>query len=309
MQLTLYSTIRRSKPMSKQLIQKESLPSVRLQADVTMLAETIGERNVGRPQALGQANQYIADRLRTVCCRVDQEWYAVGGIQVANIVAEVPGTDRAAEIVLVGAHYDSAPGTPGANDNASGVAVLLELARSFIDIRPGRTIRFVAFVNEEPPYFQTDLMGSRVHATGARGRNENIVAMLCLECLGVYSDQPGSQQYPTPLKGLYPDTANFIAFCSNLSSSALLEQCMIEFRKGTDFPFEGLIADDMEGVGWSDHYSFWQEQYSAIMITDTAFFRYDGYHTAGDTSDRLDYERMARVAGGIERIVKALASG
>lgn len=152
-------------------------------------------------------------------------------------------------------------------------------------------------------------MGSRVHAAGARKREEDIVAMLSLECLGVYYDLPGSQRYPVELASKFPDTANYIAFCSNISSYPLLQSCIKEFRATTLFPSEGLAApESVEGVSWSDHWSFWQEGYEAIMITDTAFLRYSHYHQPTDTCEKLDYERMARVTGGIGNVINMLIS-
>ncbi len=280
----------------------------RIHVDVAMLAGTIGERNTGNPEALHQAESFIADRLQRLGYSLKREQYDVSGIQVSNVIAELRGTSKADEIVLVGAHYDSAQGTPGANDNASGVAVLMELAEYFRGVQSERTVRFVFFVNEEPPYFGTELMGSRINAEGAKSRKENIVAMLCLECLGVYSDQPGSQRYPGLLEQLYPDRGNFIAFCGNLPSFRLLRDSISVFRKTTPFPSEGIIApESLEGIAWSDHSSFWQEGYPAIMLTDTAFFRYDAYHMPTDRPDRLDYPRMARLTSGLCRIVEHLA--
>lgn len=285
----------------------ETACAERMRSDVRMLAETIGERNTRKLLALTAAERFITQRLEQMGYSPVSESFDANGVAVENVIAEVAGTGRAGEIIVIGAHYDSAPGTPGANDNASAVAGLLELAREFKDSRPARAIRLVAFANEEPPYSFTDLMGSRVHASGARKRKEKIVAMLCLECLGVYSDVPGSQKYPPPLERFYPDTADFITFCSNLYSYSLLRKCIKEFRTTTRFPSEGLAAPaSVKGVSWSDHWSFWQERYPAIMITDTAFFRYSHYHLPSDTPDRLDYERIARVIGGVRRVVERL---
>jgi Iap family predicted aminopeptidase len=209
--------------------------------------------------------------------------------------------------MVIGAHYDSPTDSPGANDNASGVAALLELARQFKTARPVRTVRFVAFVNEEPPFFQTDLMGSRVYAANARKRGEKIVAMLALETIGYYSDQAGSQHYPPPFNLFYPDTGNFIAFVGNIASRSLVHSSIKIFRESTRFPSEGLAAPGfIPGIGWSDQWAFWQEGYPGIMITDTAPFRYPQYHQREDTPDKLEYEQMARVVAGIGRVVEEL---
>lgn len=279
----------------------------RLQGDVVHLAGTIGERNTERYDRLQRAAAFIADRFRQEGFRVKEEPYVVDGREVANVVAELPGTGKGDEIVLVGAHYDSSPGSPGANDNASGVAALLELARRFRGITPARTLRLVAFVNEEPPFFQTPLMGSRVHAAGAKKRGEKIVAMLSLETIGYYADRPGSQQYPPPFRWFYPDSGNFIAFVGNLGSRRLVHDCLRTFRSTTLFPTAGVAAPAfITGIGWSDQWSFWQEGYPGIMLTDTAPFRYPHYHEETDTPDKLDYQRLARVVGGVERVVGEL---
>ena len=291
-------------PLTKEEIDR----AIRLRANVNMLAGTIGERNTANKEELILAELFIADGFGELVYECEKEIYRSGGVDVANILVEIKGNRKPDEILVIGAHYDSAIGTPGANDNASAVAVLLELARLFRHRQTERTIRFIAFVNEEPPYSFTDLMGSCVNASNSRKRDENIVAMVCLECLGIYADEPGSQQYPAHLTGHLPDTANFITFCSNSSSEPLLQKCIEEFRSTTAFPSEFIVDHgEFNEVGWSDHWSFWLEGYQAIMITDTAFFRYDGYHQGTDTPDRLDYERMARLTSGISAVINKLA--
>ncbi len=281
----------------------------RLRRHVVVLAEEIGERNTLRYHALQQASAYITDRFRALGLTVKEDPYSVGDKEVVNLAAEVKGTQHPDEVVVIGAHYDTVPGSPGANDNGSGVAALLELARLFADKIPGRTVRFVAFVNEEPPWFQTEQMGSRVYARRARERGEKIVAMLSLETIGWYSDQPKSQHYPPPFNLFYPDTGNFIGFVSDLGSRALLYRAIGTFRTTTRFPSEGLAAPGwIEGIGWSDHWSFQQEGYPAVMVTDTAPFRYHFYHEAEDTPEKLDYDRMARVVAGVWRVVTELAT-
>lgn len=290
--------------------ESETLLSSQLKAHVTKLAGGIGERNTIRYQALLEASNYIGEHFRKLGLPVREESYLADGKQVANVVAELKGTHHPEEIVVVGAHYDSPPGSPGANDNASGVAALLELASLLRESKPARTIRFIAFVNEEPPWFQTKLMGSRVHAAGAGKRGEQIVAMLALETIGCYSDQPNSQHYPPPFSLFYPDTGNFIAFVGNLDSRSLLRRSIKTFRATTLFPSEGVAAPEfITGIGWSDHWSFWQEGYPALMVTDTAPFRYPHYHEPEDSPDKLDYGRMARVVAGLVRVVAQLDSG
>jgi hypothetical protein len=281
--------------------------SERLKMDVTILAGSIGERNTLRYSQLSQSAAFITARFRELGYTVREESFLANEKQVANIEAELKGTRQPDEIVVVGAHYDSPPESPGANDNASGVAAMLELARRFKGTKPGCTVRFVAFVNEEPPWFQTDRMGSRVYAAKARKRGDKIVAMLALETIGYYSDKPGSQQYPPPFNLLYPDTGNFIGFVGNLGSRSLVRGSIKTFRETTAFPSEGLAAPAfIKGVGWSDQWAFWQEGYPGIMITDNAPFRYPHYHEATDTLDKVDYERMARVVAGVGWVVEGL---
>jgi hypothetical protein len=278
--------------------------SQRLKGDISALAETIGERNTVKHRQLQQSAEYITGRFRALGYTVREEPFIADNKTVMNIEAELKGSRTPNEIVVVGAHYDSPPDSPGANDNASGVAALLELARHFKDAKPERTLRFVAFVNEEPPFFQTNRMGSRVYAAGARKRGENIIAMLALETVGYYSDAANSQQYPPPFSFFFPDTGNFIGFVGNFNSRSLVRSSIKTFRETTPFPSEGLAAPEfIKGIGWSDHWAFWQEGYPGIMLTDTAPFRYPYYHEAEDTPDKLDYDRMARVVAGIRRVV------
>lgn len=285
----------------------EGALSLRLRGHVEMLAGGIGERNTMRYPALQRAAAYIAGSFGELGLPLREEPYSAEGKRVANIEAQLQGTSQPEEIVVIGAHYDSVFGSPGANDNASGVAALLELARLFKEASPARTLRFVAFANEEPPYFQTALMGSRVYATGAARRGERIVAMLSLETIGYYSDAAGSQNYPPPFSLFYPDSGNFIGFVSNLASRSLLQRCIATFRRTTPFPSEGLAAPEIiPGIGWSDQWAFWREGYPALMVTDTAPYRYPYYHDPGDTPERLDYDGMARVVAGIERVVEDL---
>jgi hypothetical protein len=282
-----------------------------LRHDVQHLAEEIGERNVLRhPKELVQAADWIEAELARVGYDVKRQQYEVSGVTCCNLDAEILGATSPEAIVVIGAHYDSVRGTPGANDNGSGVAAVLALARSFAHRRIDRTLRFVAFVNEEPPYFQTEQMGSWVYAKRCRQRNEKITAMLTPETIGYYSDRPGSQKYPAPLNLLYPSTGNFIGFVGNTASADLVRQVVAAFRQHEHFPSEGgAPSEAIPGVGFSDHWSFWQEGYPAVMVTDTAMFRYPHYHEAEDTPDKIDFERTARVVRGLERVVAVLVGG
>ncbi|HEV8383065.1 MAG TPA: M28 family peptidase, partial [Gemmatimonadales bacterium] len=188
-------------------------------------------------------------------------------------------------------------------------AGVLELARAFAQARQSRTVRFVFFPNEEPPSFPTADMGSRHYATEARTRNDQIVAMLSIESIGYYDTEKGSQRYPFPLNLAYPDVGDFIGFVSNLKSRSLVHRAIAAFRAHATLPTQGAAAPSwVPGVWWSDHWSFWREQYPAIMITDTAPYRNPFYHTPEDTADKLDFDRMARVVDGLTHVVRALAT-
>jgi hypothetical protein len=279
-----------------------------LRQHVFFIGEKIGERNVWHPQQLEAAAAYIQEVLKSTGLNVSTQTYPAQGITVKNLEAEQRGSSVPEEIVIIGAHYDSVIGSPGANDNASGIGCILEVARLIAGQKLKRTVRVVAFVNEEPPFFQTSLMGSRVSASRSRQRKEKIVAMISIETIGYYSDTPGSQHYPFPFSFFYPSTGNFIGFVGNLASRKLLHKVMASFRSHTAFPSEGVAAPGwITGIGWSDQWSYWKEGYAGVMVTDTAPFRYQYYHTGQDTPDKIDYERLARVVAGIARVITELA--
>lgn len=239
---------------------------------------------------------------------LERHRYVVEGIEVENVIAELRGATIPDEIVILAAHYDSVDESPGADDNATGVAALLAIARRMREAKPDRTVRFVAFVNEEPPFFKTSDMGSWRYAKRCRERGETIVAMLSLEMLGYYDTTPGSQQYPPPLASLYPRTGDFIGFAGNLGSRGLVGDCVRAFEARNGFPAESAVLPEMiEEIGWSDQWSFWQFDYPGIMVTDTALYRNPHYHTAGDVPSTLDYDRMAVVVDGLVGVVEELA--
>ncbi len=291
------------------LTEHENELKQRLSLHVRKLAGDIGERNMPRLEALEAAASYLTQAFEAVGYQPSAQEFKVSGRTVKNVEAELRGNARADEVVLIGAHYDSVFGSPGANDNATGVAGVLELARLVKTARLDRTIRFVCFVNEEPPYFRSEDMGSWHYAKRCRDQHENVVAMLSLETIGYYSDRKGSQQYPMPFGLLYPDTGNFIGFVGSPKSKDLLFRCVGSFRQHTQFPSEGIAAPSwVNGIDWSDHACFWSRGYPALMITDTAPFRYPYYHSREDTPDKVDYARTARVVAGIGRVAAELAS-
>jgi len=291
------------------LTEREAALAARLRADVEMLADEIGPRGLYQHRSMGEAAQYIIDRLRSMGFTEVEEVPVPSGAQTPNLIVEVRGTARPEEIIVVGAHYDTYYGTPGADDNASGVAGVLALAEAFLNSPAARTVRFALFVNEEPPAFWTADMGSWVYAKQCRQRGDDIVAMWSLESIAYYDDRPGSQKYPPPLNLLYPSTGDFIGFVGNYASRDLVRRTVKLFRDRVEFPSEGAaVPGVIPGVGWSDHWSFWQEGYPALMVTCTAPFRNPHYHQTTDTPETLDFERAARVVGGLEVVLKELAA-
>jgi Zn-dependent M28 family amino/carboxypeptidase len=268
--------------------------SLRLRLHVTALAAAERNADLERPA------RYIEQAFAAQGLKFSRHEFTSGGRQVHNIEA-------GSGAIVVGAHYDTVPGSPGADDNASAVAVLIELA-ALLRKNDTLPIRLVAFANEEMPYFLTDEMGSSAWAKRARERGDAVRAMFSLEMLGYYRDAPGSQRYPAPLALFYPDRGNFIAFVGDLGARGLVRQSISLFRKHAQFPSEGVAAPGfVPGVSWSDHWSFRRHGYDAIMVTDTAFYRYPHYHLPSDTPEKLDYESMARVTLGLAEMLKELA--
>jgi len=279
-----------------------------LVTDVQKLAGEIGERNMSRYPQLLAAADFIEASLAGAGLTPRRVSYELRGRACHNIEVEIRGTSP--EVFVIGAHYDSVFGCPGANDNGSGVAALLALARRFAGKPARQTLRFVAFVNEEPPYFQTEEMGSFVYAKRCKERGDRIAGMISLETIGYFSDAPGSQKYSLPGLGFfYPSKGNFIGFAANTGSRSLLRATVAAFRKAGRIPCEGAaLPAAIPGIGWSDQWSFWQCGYPAIMVTDTAPFRYPHYHEPTDTPDKLDYDRFALVVSGMEKVIAELAT-
>jgi Zn-dependent M28 family amino/carboxypeptidase len=282
-----------------------------LRANVQKLAGEIGERNMWHYAKLNAAADFIEDSFSRAGLRTRRDSYETGGQPCHNIEAEIPG--NGAEIIVIGAHYDSVFGSPGANDNGSGAAAVLALAhrfgaseteRSAPRSTPNKTLRFVAFVNEEPPYFLSGEMGSQVYARRCKERGDKISAMISLETIGYFSDAPYSQTYPSPGLGLfYPKIGNFIGFVSNVQSRALLRRVIGLFRKHAKIPSEAAsLPAFIPGVSWS----FWQHGYPAIMVTDTAPFRYPYYHSSNDMPDKLDYDRFTLVVSAMQKVIQEL---
>jgi hypothetical protein len=291
------------------LADAETVTASRLRTHIQAIASR--PHNIEHYEELEKVAQYIETELKALGYQPAPQIYEVDGRAVRNIEISIepanPGTSRGT--IVVGAHYDSFGDAPGANDNGTGTAAVIELARQLADLQ-GKTdtrIRLVLFVNEEPPYFQTSDMGSYRYARMLAELREPVIGMISLETLGSFSDKPGSQKYPPPLGLLYPDTGNFIAFVAMTGSRELMRALIGSFRAHTSFPTVGGAAPGaIPGIGWSDHWSFAEFRYPAVMITDTALFRYSHYHKPSDTPDKVDIERLARITHGIERVVREM---
>jgi Zn-dependent M28 family amino/carboxypeptidase len=255
-----------------------------------------------------KAAEILDAELRRMGHTVVERSFQLHGETFVNLEVEIPGSGSAREIVVVGAHYDTHRRSPGADDNASGCAVLLELARELRGQPSARTLRLVFFALGERPHLGTDEMGSRAWLRDAEKRGENVVAMLALDSLGVYYDAPSSQHYPFPLNFYYPDQGDFVGFLGNLSSRDMVHTCVRAFRETGRMPAEGLAAPGwVPGVKMSDHASFWRAGLPAVLVSDTMSWRNLNFHDPLDTGDYLDFERMARVVTGLLQVVRRLA--
>lgn len=282
----------------------------RVEAIVRTLAETIGHRSYRDDANLSAAGDFVTRSFEAAGYTVALQPYEVKGRTYRNIIAERRGEEEPDRVLIVGAHYDTVEGTPGADDNASGVAVLLELARLHAETRFRKTVRFVAFTLEEPPFFRSRQMGSRVYARSLKAQGEQVEAMLCLEMVGYYSQEQGSQSFPFPLFWLrwrYPTTGNFITVVSNSASEPLQMHVRDALKATMALPVETFTGPWwIAGVDFSDHGSFWKEGYPAVMLTDTAFYRNPHYHRSTDRPETLDYGAMIKLVQGISVALLAL---
>jgi hypothetical protein len=280
----------------------------RLEAHVRKLSVEFSPRDIGHLENLDRAAVYIAGELTQAGGSVSEQGYRVEGISYRNIIAKF-GPDTA-ERIVVGAHYDVFEALPGADDNASGVAGLIELARLLGKQAPALRVELVAFSTEEPPYFGSTGMGSSVHAVLLGKENVKVRAMLSLEMIGYFSDANGSQHFPIGiLSALYPSTGNFISVVGRVSDAMLVRRVKSAMSGAAPLPVHSINAPSLiPGVDFSDQRNYWHAGYNAVMITDTAFYRNRNYHTAQDTAEKLDYKRMAMVVEGVYAAVNALAN-
>lgn len=292
----------------------------RLTNHVRMLGETIGARSLARyPIGLSKAASYIeselknehlplASRVYKISDRLGRRESSLKGKSARNIVATIRGATAPNDVIVIGAHYDSVYSCPGANDNATGVAALIEIAKALAHKKFARTLQFVAFTNEEPPFFRTEDMGSYRFARDCYHDRVNVVGMLALETMGYYSAEANSQRFPPGLAGTHSTTGNFIAFVANQSSAELAQAVTKSFQEAVAFPTELVVAPpSVPGVDFSDQQAFWKYKYPALMVTDTAFLRYPDYHRESDTPEKVDCGKLAVVTQGLIQAISALA--
>jgi Zn-dependent M28 family amino/carboxypeptidase len=276
---------------------------------VEALSVGVGIRHHNHGASLSKAASYINSSFEQLGFKPRLQQFEFAGVPMHNIEVIIPGRNGAKKYVVIGAHYDTVPTTPGADDNASGVAALIELARRLKDTRPDCTICLVAYANEEHNGGGWDNMGSYAHARGLKQQGIDVVGMISLEMLGYFDQSEGSQKYPFPFNLFYPTTGNFIGFVGNTKSASFVRFCLQEFRLAASVPCEGVAAPErFSDIARSDHWSYWQHGYPALMLTDTSNFRNPYLHTMQDTYDTLNYESLTRVVKGIEAVVSKLAN-
>ncbi len=291
-----------------------AVDSETLKANVYQLSETLPARQ-GTEENLQATINWIESQLHEYAKnnahnnKIYRQSYQVNEENFHNIIVEFLPSNATVDdaYIIVGAHYDTVHGYPGADDNASGVAALLELARLFFENPQSVTqpIQLVFYTLEEPPFFRTNNMGSFIHAASLRQKSQNINIMIALDMIGYYSDKQGSQHFPLPFLDLfYPDQGNFIAIIGNYANMGTVRKVKHSFKTATDLPVYSFNAPAfVAGVDFSDHLNFWKQGYPAVLITDTSFNRNTTYHTEQDTADRLDYKKMAKVVKALYKAI------
>jgi peptidase M28-like protein len=309
--LTWYSIVFPRQPFQgplPPLTSDETELSRRLREHVTAIASK--PHNIDLPADLEAAASYIEATLIGLGYTPQRQEYTERGKAVRNIEVVIEPTEPKGDVetYVVGGHYDSVGFSPGANDNGTGTSATLELARLLHDLKPRETrLRLVFWVNEEYPFGKTPRMGSYIHAKALQERGERVAGAISLETIGYFSDQPGSQKFPSPFDLIYEDRGNFVAFVGLPGSRSFVHRALNAFRRHAAFPSIGGVAPDfIAGIGNSDHWSYHQFGYPSVMVTDTAPFRNPQYHRTTDLPDTVDYDSLARVTKGVEGMVREL---
>jgi len=289
-------------PLEKKMESELNEIKKSMESDIDYL-QRLGPRNSENDtnyKQLRQCEEWIKQRWEAQGYVVKNYTYSVKGKEYSNLELEIRGRVSPSEIIIVSAQYDTLPDSPGANNNGSGMAILFQLSRLLRNHTPDRTIRLIEFVNEEPPFFGTEKMGSFQYAKRCRQQGEDIRVMLSLDALGIYKNEPGSQKLPFPFSMFYPDRGNFLAFIGNLRSRKYMLEISRGFKKGSSFPIQvGVVPEWVKASDWSDHRSFWQFGYPGIMVTDTGGFRSPFHTTKEDTMEKLNFEAMSRIVIGM----------
>jgi len=281
----------------------------RLHDDVTTLSVRFGERSMQRIDGLNASADWIAEQLEAAGLTVSRQRLKVSGDVVENLSVTLAGTEWPDELVVVGAHYDTAAGSPGANANGSGVAATLALAKTLSTADHARSVAFVFFACSVEPFMQTETMGSLIWARAAEAAGQEVVGMLSLDSLGYYTDEPATQHFPREIASFYPKVGNFVSVVGNFPSAGLANRVIGLFRDVASVPSEmGVGMPSWDGVGWSDHWSFWQCGWPAVIVSDTGPYRDPAYQRWNDKAQRLDYETMARIVVALESVVAHLAN-
>jgi hypothetical protein len=292
----------RGEPLEKKM--KTELIEIKksMESDIEYL-QNLGPRNSENDTSykqLRQCEKWIKQRWESQGYVVKKQTFSFKGKEYSNLEIEIKGRTLPSEIIIISAQYDTLPGSPGANNNGSGIAILFQLSRLLKSHIPERTLRLLNFVNEEDPFFGTEMMGSYQYAKRAYQYRENIRIMLSLDALGIFKEEPGSQKYPFPFSLVYPNRGNFLAFIGDFSSRKYMVETTRGFKKGSSFLIEaGVVPKWVEGAGWSDHLSFWKFGYPGIMVTDTGGFRSPSHTTKEDTMEKLNFEAMSRIVVGM----------
>jgi len=303
--------INEAKRLQAASLKRKPVNRADLENFVTVLSNRIGERHIGKSKNLDRAAIWIESSLAggNIGYQVTRQAYGAGGKEVRNLIAELPGATLRDEIIVVGAHYDSVPNSPGADDDGSGVAALLSLAQAFAGDQQERTIRFVAFVNEEPPFFQTEKMGSRVYTESCRAKGEKIRAMISLKAIGYFSDKEGSQKTPPGVEGDFPSVGNFLAFVGNEESRYFIDSAVNAFQSGSRIPVvAGIFPEKTSATAGVDFGVLLKSNYVGVVVTDTESYRYPDYHKSSDTMDKIDFQKLEDVCRGLKVVIETWAN-
>jgi len=277
-----------------------------LRAHVVALSETFVPRDWTNPANLDKCAEYIAEHFANAGAEVEEQVFEARGSEYRNVIGRFAAGEGSR--LVIGAHYDAFGPLPGADDNASGVAVLIELAQLLGENPPDREVELVAYTLEEPPLFRTEFMGSAVHARSLVEEGADVAGVIVMDMVGYFSDEPGSQSYPTPLMRLfYPGRGNFVTVVGRWDQGDWIREVKGAMVGRTQLPVHSLRAPQaIPGVDFSDHKNYWPHGINAVLLSNTGFYRNNAYHTANDTADTLDYERMAMVTVALFEAVRGL---